>query len=101
LLLSQLASELGAGTASARLSDRVDLTVTTRSDPRDTGVWSRIADDPRPDPSLTPAIPPPPPQRSPRAGWPDLTPGAAEELPGNRWFPGTSLVITGGMPWPR
>jgi hypothetical protein len=118
-LLSRLANEVIADSAAspgARSSpDRSDLTVTAPIDPSDTDVLPKATDDPRPDPSQTPAVPLPlPPREFRRAGRPEPHHGGTgEHLPdGLRSHrvlpdghppsrPDGSLMITGGMSWPR
>jgi hypothetical protein len=121
-LLSHLANELGLGTApplgAGPPPDRSLLTITARINPGDTDVLPQIGTEPR-DPSTprhpTPAVPSPlPTRRFSRVGRPDPDHGGAGVHPDSPRprrvppsngqppsHPGRSLVITGGMPWPR
>ena len=91
-LLSHLARELGTDRvprrAVAGTPHRSGLTV--HVDPRHIDVLSRVAGESRTDPSQTPAVPFPLAVREVRE----------VERP-DPPSPGGSLVITGGMPWPR
>ncbi|MGH3832870.1 MAG: hypothetical protein ACRDRS_20930 [Pseudonocardiaceae bacterium] len=91
VLLSHLAREFGAGSVpSCGASRWPGLTVRARPDPGDFDAGSRVAGESHTDLSRTPVVPFPLPVREFReAQRPDLP------------SPGTSLVITGGMPWPR
>jgi hypothetical protein len=94
LLLSHLARELGTGRvpprAAAGTPHRSGLTVRARTDRGDIDMLPLLAGESRTDPSQTPAVPfPPPPHEVRETGRPDPL------------SPGRSLVITGGMPWPR
>jgi hypothetical protein len=115
LLLSHLARELGAGSVpspgAAGTPHRSGLTVRARTDPRDIDVLPKTTGEPRIDPPQTPAVPSALPVRE--AGGLDPTHGGTGVHPDGPRFrrvpppdgpppsPGRSLVITGGMPWPR
>jgi hypothetical protein len=93
-LLSHLARECGAGSVLSRGAAGTPawpgLTVRARTTPGDLDVLSRVAGGSRTDPSRTPAVPFPLPVR-------DVREAGGLDAPS----PGGSLVITGGMPWPR
>lgn len=94
VLLSHLAREFGAGSVpssgAAGASRWPGLTVRARTDPGEIDSGSRAAGESRTDLLRTPVVPFPLPVREFReVQQPDLP------------SPGRSLMITGGMPWPR
>lgn len=93
-LLSHLAREFGAGivpsSGAAGASRWPGLTVRARTDPGDIDSGSRVAGESRTDLLRTPVVPFPLPVREFREVQQPDPPS-----------PGGSLMITGGMPWPR
>ncbi|MGH3987302.1 MAG: hypothetical protein ACRDTZ_08285 [Pseudonocardiaceae bacterium] len=109
-LHSRLVCELGLTDLSPAQSS---ATPTAAGDPGDTDVLPGIEpdpSDPRTEPVQTPAVPPPPSRRYPRAGRPDLTRGGVEvysddprsrrvppDDPSPPAYPGNALLLSGGM----